>query len=54
MEKKSELIERLTSEANSAKRELMRICDRMKEVSPRKANSLDTIIGKLEDWQHKK
>jgi hypothetical protein len=45
-------VEQIKLEANHAKRELMKLADRLEQISPRKARSLGTIIGKLETWQN--
>lgn len=46
-------IAELQTEANSPKERLMRIADELREIGAiRKANSLETIIEKLEIWQN--
>lgn len=52
-EEKNQKIEQLTSEANYAKDRLSRIEDELREIGAiRKADSLSTLIWKLERWQH--
>jgi hypothetical protein len=54
MVRDKEEIEYLKKSCNSIKSDLMRIMDRLEQVGGlREAKSLGTIIGKLEDWQHK-
>lgn len=49
-----EYINNLKLEANSAKDKLMDIEDSLREVGAnREANSLSTIIARLEAWQNK-
>lgn len=49
-----EYINNLKLEANSAKDKLMAIEDSLREVGAnREANSLSTIIARLEAWQNK-
>lgn len=43
----------LKSEANSPKRDLMDLIRRIEAISPRDAAKLESIVGKLESWQHK-
>jgi len=43
----------LQREASSPKSDLMRVASRMEENNPKLANSLWSIIAKLEAWQHK-
>ena len=51
--KKMEAIEQAQYDANSPKENLMRIVDELYEVGAiRKAKSLETIVEKLEIWQH--
>lgn len=54
MKKNYEEIEQLKSEASVAKERLMQIADKLyNEGAIREAKSLETIIGKLEEWQNK-
>ena len=47
-------IRNLQMDANVAKERLMRIADELREIGAiRKANTLETIIEKLEIWQNK-
>jgi len=51
---KKEVIEKAHDEANTAKDRLISIMYMLEEAGAiREANSLGTIIGKLETWQHK-
>ncbi len=44
-------IEHLKREASQHKHMLMDIERKMRELSPKKASSLGSIIGRLEQWQ---
>ena len=44
---------RLKSEINQPKHRLIDILSRIEEISPRQAEMLGKIIGRLEDFQHK-
>lgn len=47
-------IERIKSEVNPAKERLMRAADELREIGAvREANTLETIIERLEIWQNK-
>lgn len=47
-------VQRIKSEINPAKERLMRAADELREAGAiRDANSLETIIEKLEIWQNK-
>ncbi len=48
-----ETLKHLKSEANSAKRRLLDLASKIDSVSPRQADQLRTICGRLEDWQHR-
>lgn len=53
--KDMEKLHELQMKANSAKDKLISLEYELREAGfERKANSLSTIIGKLEAWQHKK
>ena len=53
-EDKREQVENLKSDAESAKMRLVSIESQLREIGAlREANSLSTIIGKLELWQNK-
>lgn len=47
-----ERLAHLKREANHQKTELLRLADMIRELSPRQAEQLDSIIGRLEGWQH--
>lgn len=48
-------LEKLLSEANSAKHKLIRIEDELRTIgAERKANTLSKIIERLESWQNTK
>lgn len=54
MKKNYEEIDHLKSEASMAKDRLIEIAGRLyEERAIREAKSLETIIGRLEDWQNK-
>lgn len=46
-------LRRLKSELNHAKDELIMIEKRIREISQAQADRLGTIIGRLEDYQHR-
>ncbi len=50
---KQEQVKFLKHEMNSPKEELMRLRDRLMEVSPSQAEKLGVLIGRLEDFQNK-
>ena len=52
--KNYEEIQKIKEEANTAKDRLIRAMDELREMGAiREANSLETIIIKLEQWQNK-
>ena len=54
MKKDAEEIRRLKMMANEAKQRLIEIRSRLQDAgADRDANSLGTLIGKIEEWQHK-
>ena len=48
---KQSKIAQIKSEVNSPKHRLIDIVRKLEEISPREAGKLNTLIGKLEDWQ---
>jgi hypothetical protein len=52
-EEKKVALAHLKDAVNPIKSNLLQIARRLDLVSVRKAESLRTIIGRLEDWQHK-
>ncbi len=53
-ERKRAEIERIKGDANEAKNRLMSLVYELRDIGAiREANSLDTIISKLETWQNK-
>ena len=54
MKDKQSILDHYQNEANTAKEKLMDIMSHLEEAGLiRRANELGTIIGRLEDWQHK-
>ena len=52
---KAEAIRHIKDEANEPKNALMRLRNALIDAGAyRQARSLDTIIGRLEDWQHRR
>jgi len=51
-EEKREELQHLRGEVNHPKHELITLARRIEEISPRKARTLDSIIGRLEAWQN--
>lgn len=55
METKTEAMEKAQYDVNVAKERLLRICYQLEEAGAiRKAKSLYTIVGRLEQWQNTK
>lgn len=53
-QEKRQEVDAIKSSAEEAKSRLMRIEDELRSIGAnREANSLSTIIGRLEDWQNR-
>lgn len=55
METKSDAMEKVQYDVDVVKERLLRVCYQLEEAGAiRKAKSLYTIVGRLEQWQHTK